>query len=91
MAVQLADLLERARTYLSEDRLELVEQAYEFAAAQPAGQVRMSGERDIGHPLREALALTGPNRGSPTIAAPLPPHPTPLSPEATPLSQRVTQ
>ncbi|MCH8940510.1 MAG: HD domain-containing protein, partial [Chloroflexi bacterium] len=71
MAVQLADLLERARTYLSEDRLQLVEQAYEFAAAQHDGQVRMSGEPYIEHPLSAALYLADLKQDSATLAATL--------------------
>tara|TARA_B100000809_G_scaffold246016_1_gene273543 strand:- start:1326 stop:3512 length:2187 start_codon:yes stop_codon:yes gene_type:complete len=71
MAVELADLLERARTYLSEDRLLLVEQAYEFAAAQHDGQLRMSGEPYIEHPLNAALYLADLKQDSATLAATL--------------------
>ena len=71
MAVQLADLLERASTYLSDDRLEFVQQAYEFAAAQHEGQTRMSGEPYIEHPLNAALYLADLKQDSATLAATL--------------------
>jgi guanosine-3',5'-bis(diphosphate) 3'-pyrophosphohydrolase len=71
MAVQLADLLERASTYLSDDRLEFVQQAYEFAAAQHEGQTRMSGEPYIEHPLTAALYLADLRQDSATLAATL--------------------
>ena len=71
MAVELADLLERASTYLSDDRLQLVEQAYEFAAAQHDGQLRMSGEPYIEHPLNAALYLADLKQDSATLAATL--------------------
>ena len=71
MAAELADLLERAKTYLSEDRLLLVEQAYEFAAAQHDGQFRMSGEPYIEHPLSAALYLADLKQDSATLAATL--------------------
>ena len=71
MAVQLADLLERASTYLSDDRLQLVEEAYTFAAAQHEGQFRMSGEPYIDHPLHAALYLADLRQDSATLAATL--------------------
>lgn len=71
MAVQLADLLERASTYLSDDRLQLVEEAYTFAAAQHDGQFRMSGEPYIDHPLHAALYLADLKQDSATLAATL--------------------
>ena len=71
MAVELADLLERASTYLSVDRLQLVEQAYEFAAIQHDGQFRMSGEPYIEHPLNAALYLADLKQDSATLAATL--------------------
>ena len=71
MAVQLADLLERASRYLSDDRLQLVEEAYTFAAAQHDGQFRMSGEPYIDHPLHAALYLADLRQDSATLAATL--------------------
>ncbi len=71
MAVQLSDLLDKASTYLSEDRLLLVEQAYEFAASQHEGQFRKSGEPYIEHPLNAALFLADLRQDSATLAATL--------------------
>ena len=71
MPLQLSDLLQKASTYLTEDRLHLVEQAYEFAEAQHAGQHRKSGEPYIEHPLNAALFLADLRQDSATLAAAL--------------------
>ena len=71
MPVQLSDLLQKASTYMTGDRLHLVEQAYEFAEAQHAGQVRKSGEPYIEHPLNAALFLADLRQDSATLAAAL--------------------
>ena len=71
MAVQWSDLLDKASTYLSDDRLQLVEQAYEFAASQHEGQYRKSGEPYIEHPLNAALFLADLQQDSATLAATL--------------------
>jgi GTP pyrophosphokinase len=49
--------MERVSRYLPQDKLELVEQAYEYAAACHQGQTRKSGEPYIAHPLETALFL----------------------------------
>ena len=51
------DLLERASEYLPEDRVEAIEEAYEFAAKAHDGQTRLSGEPFVEHPLSTALYL----------------------------------
>ena len=71
MPVQLSDLLQKASTYMTGDRLHLVEQAYEFAEAQHAGQLRKSGEPYIEHPLNAALFLADLRQDSATLAAAL--------------------
>ena len=71
MPATLSDLLDKASSYLSEDRLQLVEQAYDFAAAQHEGQVRKSGEPYIEHPLNAALFLADLQQDSTTLAAAL--------------------
>ena len=71
MPATLSDLLDKASSYLSEDRLQLVEQAYDFAAAQHEGQVRKSGEPYIEHPLNAALFLADLRQDSTTLAAAL--------------------
>ena len=50
-------LLEKARSYLPEERLGLVEEAYRFAESCHAGQLRKSGEPFIVHPLDAALTV----------------------------------
>ena len=50
--------MDKAKTYLSEDRLALVKEAYEFALKAHAGQLRRSGEPYLQHPLETASILT---------------------------------
>ena len=50
-------LLAKAREYLPEDRLEIISDAYRFAEEAHKGQVRLSGEPFIDHPLQTALFL----------------------------------
>ena len=50
-------LLDKAKTYLPADRLEVISQAYDFAFEAHDGQVRRSGEPFIEHPLQTALYL----------------------------------
>ncbi len=50
-------LLEKAKSYLPSDRLEIISQAYNYAADAHEGQVRRSGEPFIEHPLQTALYL----------------------------------
>ena len=51
------DLLERASTYLPSNRVEQIEEAYQFASKAHAGRIRLSGEPFIEHPLNTALYL----------------------------------
>ena len=51
----LEQLLEKVRSYLPEDRLSLIEEAYRFAEGCHEGQQRKSGEPYIVHPLDAAL------------------------------------
>ena len=52
-------LIEKARKYLSSEKITAVEDAYEFAAEAHSGQVRKSGEPYVEHPLQVALILAG--------------------------------
>ena len=45
-------ILLKAKKYLSEDKLPLIQKAYDFAEEKHAGQLRLSGEPYIIHPLR---------------------------------------
>ena len=55
--MELADLLTRMRQYTSEENIEIVERAYEFAYKAHDGQFRESGEPYIEHPLEVAYIL----------------------------------
>jgi guanosine-3',5'-bis(diphosphate) 3'-pyrophosphohydrolase len=50
-------LAEKAREYLSPEKLAVVEEAYRFAAEKHRGQVRLSGEPFLEHPLQTAYIL----------------------------------
>jgi guanosine-3',5'-bis(diphosphate) 3'-pyrophosphohydrolase len=50
-------LAEKAREYLSPEKLAVVEEAYRFAAEKHQGQVRLSGEPFLEHPLQTAYIL----------------------------------
>jgi GTP pyrophosphokinase len=56
--MEISQLLDKAKTYLSEDRLALVEEAYQFALKAHDGQLRRSGEPYLQHPLETASILT---------------------------------
>ena len=64
-------LLKKARTYLPADRLEVIDQAYKFAAHAHDGQVRRSGEPFIEHPLQTALYLADLRLDADALAAAL--------------------
>jgi guanosine-3',5'-bis(diphosphate) 3'-pyrophosphohydrolase len=51
------DLLARAGQYLPPEKLKVVEEAYNFAAEKHKGQVRLSGEPFMEHPLQTAMIL----------------------------------
>jgi GTP pyrophosphokinase len=55
--MEFARLLEKAREYLPPERLAVVEAAYKFAAEKHQGQVRLSGDPYLEHPLQTAYIL----------------------------------
>ena len=67
----LANLLEKAGTYLPKEKLAVVEAAYGFAAEKHRGQVRQSGEPYLEHPLQTALILAGLQLDTSSLAAAL--------------------
>ncbi len=67
----LPQLLERAGAYLPQNRLKLIEQAYDFASACHVDQKRKSGEPYIIHPLDAAMTVADLQLDAPTIAAAL--------------------
>ncbi|NWF77306.1 MAG: bifunctional (p)ppGpp synthetase/guanosine-3',5'-bis(diphosphate) 3'-pyrophosphohydrolase [Chloroflexi bacterium] len=64
-------LIEQASTYLPEDKVALVKAAYEFAAKAHQGQVRMTGEPYLEHPLNTAMILAEFHLDAETLAAAL--------------------
>ena len=64
-------LLAKAREYLPEEKLPLVEKAYEFALKSHRGQVRKSGEPYLEHPLAVATILAELQFDAATLAAAL--------------------
>ena len=64
-------LIEKASTYLSDEKIALVKEAYEFAARAHQGQVRKTGEPYLEHPLNTAMILAEFNLDAETLAAAL--------------------
>jgi RelA/SpoT family (p)ppGpp synthetase len=62
-------LIETLETYLPEDQVESVIQAYEFSAAAHVGQKRQTGEAYISHPVAVAQELADMRLDSQAIAA----------------------
>jgi GTP pyrophosphokinase len=56
--IRITDILDRINTYNSEADLDLVERAYVYSARIHDGQVRLSGEPYLSHPLEVAGLLT---------------------------------
>ncbi|MCH7553585.1 MAG: bifunctional (p)ppGpp synthetase/guanosine-3',5'-bis(diphosphate) 3'-pyrophosphohydrolase [Chloroflexi bacterium] len=63
------DLVEQAKTYLPDDRVELIGESYRFAEQAHEGQKRLSGSPYIQHPLEVATLLIELRLDSNTIAA----------------------
>ncbi|MBU2053668.1 MAG: bifunctional (p)ppGpp synthetase/guanosine-3',5'-bis(diphosphate) 3'-pyrophosphohydrolase [Proteobacteria bacterium] len=49
--IRINDILERAQSYLPPSELEMIEKAYIFSASVHQGQVRLSGEPYLSHPM----------------------------------------
>ena len=64
-------LIELASSYLPEDKIALVKEAYEFAARAHRGQVRKNGEPYLEHPLSAAMILAELHLDAETLAAAL--------------------
>ena len=70
-ATRFTDLLTKAGAYLSEERLQFLQDACEFAEVCHAGQTRRSGDPYIVHPLSTALFLADLHLDAQTLAASL--------------------
>jgi len=57
--LRITDILDQAGTYLTPQELEIIEKAYIFSATVHQGQVRLSGEPYLTHPMEVAGILVG--------------------------------
>jgi guanosine-3',5'-bis(diphosphate) 3'-pyrophosphohydrolase len=64
-------LVERAREYLPPEKIAVIEEAYKFAAEKHQGQVRLSGEPFLDHPLQTAYILAELQLDASSLAAAL--------------------
>ena len=55
--IRINDILDQASTYLPPADVALIQKAYVFSAAAHAGQVRLSGEPYLSHPLEVSNIL----------------------------------
>jgi len=69
--MEFSRLLEKAREYLPPEKLTVVEEAYKFAAEKHEGQVRLSGDPYLEHPLQTAYILAGLQLDASSLAAAL--------------------
>ena len=72
MAYTIEDLIEKAKTYIkNDDDIESIRKAYLFASKAHAGQLRLTGDEYILHPLNVAYILTEVYADSQTLMAAL--------------------
>jgi len=64
-------LFEKVASYLPSEKVQLVREAYEFAAAAHAGQLRRTGDPYIVHPVDAALTVAGLQLDAAAVAATL--------------------
>lgn len=67
--IRITDILDQASSYLSSADVALIQKAYVFSAAAHAGQVRLSGEPYLSHPLEVSHILAHLRLDAPTIIA----------------------
>ncbi len=67
--IRIQEILDKVVATNKNANLELIQKAYVFAATAHAGQVRLSGEPYLSHPLAVADTLAGMGFDEPTIAA----------------------
>jgi GTP pyrophosphokinase len=65
--LRITDILDKVQTFLSAAELELIEKAYIFSASVHRGQVRLSGETYLTHPMEVAGILTDMKTDAATI------------------------
>ncbi len=69
--MEFSRLLEKAAVYIPAEKLSVVEEAYKFAAEKHAGQVRLSGDPYLEHPLQTAYILAELQLDASTLSAAL--------------------
>ena len=67
--IRLEDIIDQLETYLPEEDLDLVRKAYVYSAKVHRGQVRLSGEPYLSHPLEVAGILSGLRLDATSVAA----------------------
>lgn len=67
--IRIQDILDKVAASHSDADLELIQKAYVYAAAEHAGQMRLSGEPYLSHPLAVADTLAEMNFDEATVAA----------------------
>jgi GTP pyrophosphokinase len=67
--IRITDILDQASTYLSPTDVALIQKAYVFSAAAHAGQIRLSGEPYLSHPLEVSNILVDLRLDAATIVA----------------------
>ncbi|WP_045215294.1 RelA/SpoT family protein [Desulfonatronovibrio magnus] len=67
--IRINEILDKAGAYLSGPDQALIQKAYVFSAAAHAGQIRLSGEPYLSHPLEVSNILAEMRLDAPTIAA----------------------
>lgn len=67
--IRITDILDQAATYLDSPDIALIQKAYVFSAAAHAGQVRLSGEPYLSHPLEVSNILVDLRLDADTIVA----------------------
>jgi len=71
VAIDIKPLLDKLREYLPEDKLPLVENAFEFASKAHGNQLRLSGDPFITHPVETAMIVADLQLDETSVAAAL--------------------
>lgn len=67
--IRVNDIIEKSSKYLNDSDLALIQKAYVYSASVHAGQLRLSGEPYLSHPLEVSNILAELHLDAPTIAA----------------------
>ena len=65
--LRISDIIDKAQAYLPQEDLEMIEKAYIYSASVHQGQVRLSGEPYLTHPMEVAGILTNMKMDAATI------------------------